>query len=105
VNVGINSWVLHYDTNIYGADASIFRPERWLEADEEQLKTMEQNYMPFGIGSRTCLGKNISLLEMGKLIPVLVRDYDFDIQGEGDLEARNRWFVKPVDFWIKVTKK
>ncbi|KAL4763024.1 cytochrome P450 [Aspergillus foveolatus] len=105
VNVGINSWVLHYDTNIYGADASIFRPERWLEADEQQLKTMEQNYMPFGIGSRTCLGKNISLLEMGMLVPVLVRDYDFDIQGERDLEARNRWFVKPVDFWVRVTRR
>ncbi|KAL4742518.1 cytochrome P450 [Aspergillus similis] len=105
VNVGINSWVLHYDTTIYGADASSFRPERWLEADEEQLQFMEQNYMPFGVGSRTCLGKNISLLEMGKLVPVLVRDYDFEIQGEGDWKARNWWFVKPVDFWVRVMKR
>ncbi|KAL4752995.1 hypothetical protein BDW72DRAFT_201954 [Aspergillus terricola var. indicus] len=105
VNVGINSRVLHYDTTIYGADASIFRPERWLEADEEQLKTMELNYMPFGMGSRTCLGKNISLLEMAKLVPALVRDYDFRIQGQEDWEARNRWFVKPVNFWVRVTRR
>ncbi|TPR06625.1 Cytochrome P450 family protein [Aspergillus niger] len=34
---------------------------------------MERSYMPFGMGSRTCIGKNISL-EMNKLIPLVVRD-------------------------------
>ncbi|KAL4908288.1 hypothetical protein BDW74DRAFT_99249 [Aspergillus multicolor] len=106
-NVGINSWVLHYDTSIYGPDASDFRPERWLDAEKEQLKAMEQNYMPFGMGVRTCIGKNISLLEIGKLVPVLVRDYDFEIQTQDgrELGTKNRWFVKPRDFWVRVRKR
>jgi cytochrome P450 len=102
-NVGVNSWVSHYDTNIYGLDAATFRPERWLEADEQQSKLMEQNFMPFGMGSRTCIGKNISLLEMSKLIPVLVRDFDFELSQDNRVDGWTtsaRWFVKPRDFKV-----
>ncbi|OQD65146.1 hypothetical protein PENPOL_c006G04265 [Penicillium polonicum] len=107
-NVGVNSWVSHYDTNIYGPDAATFRPERWLEADEQQSKLMEQNFIAFGIGSRTCIGKNISLLEMNKLIPVLVRDFDFELSQDNKVDGwmtRNRWFVKPTDFKVIPTRR
>jgi cytochrome P450 len=60
--VGINPWVLHRDKSVYGNDADSFRPERWLEANPEQLKDMDRCYLNFGAGSRTCIGKNISLM-------------------------------------------
>ncbi|KAJ6125871.1 hypothetical protein N7471_010364 [Penicillium samsonianum] len=107
-NVGVNSWVSHYDKNIYGLDAATFRPERWLEVDEPQSKLMEQNFMPFGIGSRTCIGKNISLLEMSKLIPVLVRDFAFELSRDNRVDGwrtRARWFVKPRDFKVIPMRK
>ncbi len=69
--VGVNSVVLHRNTAIFGEDAASFRPERWLESDKETLSYMQRYWMPFGLGSRTCIGKNISLLEMTKLIPEL----------------------------------
>ncbi|KAK4908910.1 hypothetical protein LTR66_017526 [Elasticomyces elasticus] len=108
VNVGVNSWVSHYDKDIFGQDADIFRPERWLESNKEQLIAMEQNYMPFGAGSRTCIGKNISLLEMGKLMPILVRDFDFVLSRkieQGSWATRARWFVKPQDFEVSVRRR
>jgi len=40
--VGIDPWVLHRNTEVYGKDASNFRPERWLEADAETLKSMDR---------------------------------------------------------------
>jgi cytochrome P450 len=43
--VGINPWVLHRDTEVYGEDAGEFRPERWLEVDEERLKVMERSFL------------------------------------------------------------
>lgn len=38
--VGCNAWVLHRREEIFGTDADKFRPERWLEAQPDQLKEM-----------------------------------------------------------------
>ena len=39
--IATNGWVLHRDKDVFGQDADDFRPERWLE-DEEQAKRMER---------------------------------------------------------------
>jgi len=104
--IGVNTWVAHFNEDVFGKDAKQFRPERWIEAekeDGERLKEMEAYYMPFGLGSRTCLGKHISILEMSKLIPQLVRKFDFELEkADKEWETTNVWFVKPVDFTVKV---
>ena len=41
-SVAINGWVLHRHKGIFGEDAEVFRPERWLENDKERLKLMER---------------------------------------------------------------
>ncbi|KAF5539152.1 lipase esterase [Fusarium phyllophilum] len=70
--VGINTWVAHRDRSIFGQDVDSFSPERWLQDDEERVVLMNRFWMPFGLGSRTCIGRHISMLEMCKLIPALV---------------------------------
>lgn len=42
---------------------------------------------------------------MSKLIPRLVRDFDFSLQLEGDAkewDTMNYWFVKPIGFKVGV---
>ena len=64
---------------------------------------MNAYYMPFGLGSRTCLGRHISELEISKLIPRLVRDFDFELEKpEKEWKTENYWFVKPTDFTIRI---
>jgi cytochrome P450 len=57
------------------------------------------------MGSRTCIGKHISMLEMSKLVPQMVRNFNFeldeDLQREG-LKSLNRSFVKQQNFRGKV---
>lgn len=107
--VGINSWVAHRNTSVYGNDANVWRPERWLEIQEGgRGAEVEKYFFAFGMGSRTCIGKNLSLLEVSKLIPQLLRRFDF-VLGEGlqhgEWRTSSRWFVKPLNFCGFVTQR
>ncbi|KAL8833026.1 MAG: hypothetical protein Q9170_004554 [Blastenia crenularia] len=74
--VGCNAWVIHRRAEVFGEDVDKFRPERWLEVDKEKRKEMEGTMLHFGMGARTCIGKNISLLEIYKLIPSFLRRFE-----------------------------
>ena len=54
--VGMNGAVVHYDREVFGDDADAFNPDRWLERD---AMTMDKFMIPFGAGTRTCIGKNM----------------------------------------------
>jgi hypothetical protein len=47
------------------------------------------------------------MLEMTKLIPSIVRDFDFELVGEhsstvSPWNTENYWFVKPTNFRVKI---
>jgi len=53
--------------DIFGNDADIFRPERWIEADPStRAKYERQTEVIFGSGRYICLGKNIAWIELSK---------------------------------------
>ncbi|EEA27467.1 conserved hypothetical protein [Talaromyces marneffei ATCC 18224] len=59
--------------------------------------------LTFGHGSRTCMGKRISMMEMSKLIPELIRRFDFTLAyPKHKVITENMWFVKQIDLEIKV---
>jgi cytochrome P450 len=104
--IGMNPWVSTRDKSVYGDDAYEFRPERWLEADERQLKLMDRNDLSFGGGARTCLGKNISILEMSKLVPQLYRRFDLELTDPTkEWELHDFWFVKQTGLICKVKRR
>jgi cytochrome P450 len=79
--VGANPWIIHRHS-IFGVEVDSFVPERWLQADGESETTfharrqqMLSATFTFGAGPRTCIGKNISLLEIYKLVPSLFLTY------------------------------
>lgn len=73
--VGCSAWTIHRNKKIFGDDVDEFRPERWLEDPAKALE-MSQFLFTFGAGARTCVGKNISYLEMYKLVPAILRTFD-----------------------------
>ncbi|TIA10472.1 benzoate 4-monooxygenase cytochrome-like protein P450 [Aureobasidium pullulans] len=98
VIVGCNSWVLHRRPEVFGADVDTFRPERWIEADSLKLKEMKATMFQFGAGARTCIGKNISLLEIYKLVPTFLRTFEIEMACD-DWKTRNAWFVRQSEFY------
>jgi cytochrome P450 len=62
-------------------------------------------YPQFGQGSRTCIGKNISLLELNKCIPRLLRQFDFELATDAEMKCINHWFVKPLELRFNVKER
>lgn len=93
VEVGCNAWTIHRDKSVYGADADVFRPERWLEATQEEQRAMESVNFAFGGGPRVCLGKNVALLEISKLVPELFRRYEIKLVDPERYELFPGWLV------------
>lgn len=56
------------NTDVFGADTEVFRPERFLECDDKQktymLKTID---LIFGYGRWLCLGKPLAMIELNKI--------------------------------------
>ncbi|EEU36595.1 uncharacterized protein NECHADRAFT_51828 [Fusarium vanettenii 77-13-4] len=89
--VGVNGWALYYNQDVFGDDAAKFRPERWLQPGEDVRIAAS---FAFGAGPRSCLGKNVSILEMSKAIPQIVKNFDIEIQYES-WKHESWFFVKP----------
>ena len=104
--VGISAWVMHRRQEIFGSDVESFRPERWLidpskDAEEEKKRVglMNSTLLHFGMGSRTCIGKNISLLEIYKLVPAVLRRFEVRLEDEDkEWTVHNSWFVRQLGF-------
>jgi len=108
IEVCHNAYTTQRRKEIYGLDAEYFRPERWLEAAAEagqgdgggidqglgedgasteagrdgttRLAKMESTLeLIFGSGRFGCLGRHIALIELDKVIPVLLRDFDWAV--------------------------
>ncbi|KAF4550322.1 Cytochrome P450-like protein 22 [Elsinoe fawcettii] len=98
--VGVNAWVVHHDPSVFGHDHDIFKPERWLEKDKGD---MERYFFAFGGGQRLCIGKNISMIEMSKLIPYFFDRFDVSlVEPEKDLEEDCQWFVKQTGLYVRI---
>lgn len=91
--VGCNAWTIHRDRSVFGEDADEFVPERWLDAPEEHIRAMENSIFTFGAGSRICLGKNIALLEINKLVPELLRRFEIELVDPKRYTLRPGWLV------------
>lgn len=104
--VAINPWVLHRDTRIFGQDAEEWNPSRWLstkdkgngqgdEDEKERIKYMEQHILSFGAGKRTCLGRNIAMLELTKLVPAVLMRYEMELADpEREWNVVNSWAIR-----------
>ncbi|KAL1630444.1 hypothetical protein SLS56_004844 [Neofusicoccum ribis] len=103
--LGMNAWVMHANKDVFGDDAEEYRPERWLVSKEE-IGRMDRSILTWGLGSRTCIGKNIALMEISILIPELVRRFDFRlVRPDAELETQNVFFVKQKNLWVNVIER
>ncbi|KAJ9611683.1 hypothetical protein H2200_004867 [Cladophialophora chaetospira] len=104
--VGINPWVTNR-LPAFGSEPESFNPDRWLTASEDQLKEMDSIWeLNFGAGSRKCIGRNISWIEIHKVIPELLRQYRVELTyPEKEWKITNHWFVQQEGLICNLTKR
>ena len=67
--IGPSTVALNLDTEVFGDDAKVFRPERWFEEDVAKLERMQEvSELMFGYGRWKCLGQPVARLELSKLV-------------------------------------
>lgn len=72
--VGCAAYTLHHDPEVFPEPFS-FRPERWMDdGTDKGLKraNMTRNLIPFGAGSRACIGKNLALQQLHDTVLAVV---------------------------------
>ncbi|KAL9630010.1 MAG: hypothetical protein Q9164_006624 [Protoblastenia rupestris] len=63
--IGASAVVLNRNPDVFGEDATAFRPGRWLE-QSDRINQMHRLIFSWGFGTRKCIGKNLALLETYK---------------------------------------
>ncbi|KAF5983429.1 cytochrome P450 monooxygenase [Fusarium bulbicola] len=110
--VGLNPYIIGRNEGIWGDDADEFRPERWLqksgEDDEDfqqRLRQMNGADLTFGGGSRICIGRNLALLEIYKVVATLVSRYEIlSVPGQ-KMKIISTWFPRQSGLICQLRKR
>ncbi|KAK4147374.1 Pisatin demethylase [Dichotomopilus funicola] len=100
--VGMNPYIVGRNTDVFGKDAEEFNPDRWLrgdaeseEAHKERMQRWGQSLLAFGGGYRICLGRNLSMMEVYKVVPTLMATFDIELEDPNeDWWTCSRWFYR-----------
>ncbi len=85
--VQIPTGITHSDSSLWGSDASIFNPRRFLKKDEkltkeyrEQKKLQSRAYTPFGGGKNLCPGRHAAANETLSFVSMMI--YAFSVENK-----------------------
>ncbi|MEW5856578.1 MAG: cytochrome P450 [Cyanobacteriota bacterium] len=100
-----HSGTTHQDSSIY-TQPECFDPERFSPGRAED-KQKSMSYIPFGGGLRECLGREFAKLEIKLFAALLVREYEWELLPEQNLDMVTLPTVYPreglkVKFWRRV---
>ena len=90
--ITIASWLLHRHEK-YWEEPKAFRPERFLPPQAQKLQHFA--YIPFGTGSRVCMGKHLGLLEVTLLFALVAQSFRLRVPEGVVIEPLGRMTLRP----------
>jgi len=87
----VSPWLLHHDRR-WWRDPEVFDPGRWLEPEPMRDR---HAYLPFGAGSRMCIGEGFAELEAATLLATIARTWRFERDPEEPVELQPVVTLRP----------
>ncbi|XP_050367433.1 cytochrome P450 72A397-like [Argentina anserina] len=78
VEVGLSTLLIHRDKELWGDDASEFKPERFSEGISKATKS-PFSFISFGGGPQICIGQNFALTEAKLAIALILQHFTFQL--------------------------
>ncbi|HEX4465065.1 MAG TPA: cytochrome P450 [Solirubrobacterales bacterium] len=80
IPAGTRLFLLHRYAGLHGTErADEFRPERWLEDDDELAVPDQKSFLTFGAGPRFCPGRNLAFLEAKTALGMIARNFEIEL--------------------------
>ena len=94
-----NIWGIHHDEKLW-PDSERFMPERHLDKNGKFLKS--DNWMPFNVGGRSCLGQQLAKMELFITTVMLFRRFEFSLEPgyEPNLAGESVVALRPFNFRV-----
>lgn len=94
VNLYVPASILHHDPNIWGPDVHEFNPERFAHGVRGACQHPHM-YVPFGAGTRTCLGQNFAMVELKIILSLVLSKFGFTLSPSYQHSPALRLIVEP----------
>jgi len=80
IPAGTRLFLLHRYAGLREVEqADEFKPERWLEDDDELAVPDQKSFLTFGAGPRFCPGRNLAFLEAKTALGMIARNFEIEL--------------------------
>lgn len=86
-------WAVHRDSRWYD-EPKIFDPDRWTA--ERRAGRPRFSYFPFGGGSRSCIGRQFSMLEATLILGTIAQNYRLERVNEEEIDLQASLTMHPA---------
>ena len=91
--VDLQIYTLHFNPDVF-PDPFAFKPERWLTNPTPE---MQRDWIPFGLGSRQCIARNLATQELFLAVRAIARERVLDgLKAVGEKIEILEWFNSRV---------